>query len=188
MAGEIISFATLLQKLKFTQSNVQSHMQGLITADSIDVGRSGENYPGPTVPPRISISYSPALPPFGSNQGDVTLDEVVTAYIRTLTNTYVVVRTFRFRRAGDGAEYTKKAYLADPMSIEDLTDSELQQFVKFNGLTPTYIADSNFQFDANASTPWEAMITYFSNREYGTVFNFCHGNFPPPCHGSRGRR
>lgn len=190
MAGEIVSFATLLQKLKFTsteESNVRNHMQSLISADSIWVGRSAQNYPGTPVAARISISYSPSLPPFGASTGTVATDEIVTSYIRTLANTYAVVRTFRFYRAGDGLQSLVKAYYPNPTDAEDLTDAEIKQFVNFNAVTPDYIGDSNFQFPAGAGTPWHAMITYFSNREKET-FQYCHGNFPPPCHGSRGRR
>ena len=186
MAGDQVNFTSLRIRLRFTLSDetpIKTHMQNLISADSIWVARSGENYPGPAVPPRITISYNPSFPPFSGAAGTVATDEIVTSYIHTLANIYAVVRTFRFTRYPDGQPTLVKAYHANPTDADEITNDQIKDFIKF---VPTpNIADSNFTY--GSGTPWQAMITYFSNRESG-VFSYCHGNFPPPCHGSRGRR
>lgn len=186
MVGEVFNKTTLLQKLRFNAATVKAQSEAIISADANDVAYSAQKNAGVA---RIKLSH--VYPdPYGivssptSNQNNPATDESARAYLLALVNAYVLIRSFRQTRDGDGLVTIVKAYHANVASTSPITQAQLDPYIRIPA-TPAFIGDASLYF--SSSDPWNQMVNAFSARE-DLSYTYCHGNFPPPCHGSRGRR
>lgn len=186
MVGEVFNKTTLLQKLRFNGPTIKSQAEAIISADANDVSYSAQKNGGVariklshTYPDPLGIASNPT-----SNQSNSATDESARAFLLALVNAYVLIRSFRQTRDGDGLVTIVKAYHADVSNTSLITQAQLDPYIRIPE-TPAYIGDTTLFF--SSSDPWNQMINAFSTRE-DLSYTYCHGNFPPPCHGSRGRR
>lgn len=184
MAGEIFNRATFRQMLRFDAPGIQTWSQSLVTADANDVSYSAQTNGGV---PRIKLTHTfpdpEAVPPVPGT-GTSATDESARSYLLALANAFVLVRSFRQTRQGDGLVTIVRAYHANTANTSPITQAQLDVYIRIPP-TPNYIGTGNLYFSSAA--PWGQMQNDFAQR-IDLDYTYCHGNFPPPCHGSRGRR
>ncbi len=184
MAGEQFNKVTFRQMLRFDAPTIQNFSQALVTADGNDVSYSAQTNGGV---PRIKLSHgfpSPDAVPSVPVTGNKATVKSAEDYLLALANAFVLVRSFRQTRQGDGLVTIVRAYHSDVSKTSQINISQLLQYIQLPAKS-TIIGSSyiNFKFAA----PWSQMQNDFAVK-IDDSWTYCHGNFPPPCHGSRGRR
>lgn len=189
MVGEVFNKTTLLQKLRFNAATVKTQSEAIISADANDVAYSAQKNAGVAriklshvYPDPFSVVPDPSIYP--SNQSNAATDESARAYLLGLVNAFVLIRSFKQTRDGDGLITIVKAYHANVANTSYINQAQLDPYIRIP-VTPALIGDASLIF--SSADPWNQMINAFSAR-VDTEYTYCHGNFPPPCHGSRGRR
>ena len=184
MSGLQFNRATFRLYLRFDGPSIQSWSQSLVTADGNDVSYSAQTNGGV---PRIKLAHSYPDPDTVAPvpaRGAVATDEAARAYLLALANAYVLIRSFRQTRQGDGLVTIVRAYHANVANTSPITQAQLDAYIRIPP-TPNYISIGNLFF--SSTYPWNQMQNDFAQR-IDLEWTYCHGNFPPPCHGSRGRR
>lgn len=184
MAGEQFNKVTFRQILKFDTPSVQAWSQSIVNADSTDVAHSAETNAGV---PRIKLTHTfpnPDTVAPAPQPGDRATDESARAYLLGLVNAFVLVRTFKKILKDTGDVTLVRAYHANVANTSPILQSQLDAYIRIPP-TPNKIGVGGIFF--SSSNPWGQMLNDFGNR-IDLEFTYCHGNYPPPCHGSRGRR
>lgn len=167
--GQEISVATVRSNLAFVNNNLPSFVNSRINASGTDRARSGN---------QIRTSYVPGVPNFTAVDNPIDDDEI-RAFVRLLSQTFAVVRTFRFTAVGCGSSYLRRSVWQNLGNT-----SGTNFFDSFGGSTGNVILDQTF---INSNSSIRTTILNNETRQDAN-FNYCHCSCHGSCHGSRGRR